>query len=101
MQAIRDRIVTQAGAPIEKGIVLIRDGIISAVGTSMAIPADAEIIDGSNLTINPARILGIDDRVGSLKVGKDADLFINGKNLNLSTWWDGLYENWNSRPIKK
>ncbi len=28
------------------------------------------------LTINPARILGVDDRVGSLKLGKDADLCI-------------------------
>lgn len=70
------------------------------------------------LTINPAKILGIDDRVGSLKVGKDADLFItsgdpldirsevkhlfiNGKDLDLSNWWDSLYENWNRRPIKK
>ncbi|CDF58402.1 amidohydrolase [Thermobrachium celere] len=28
------------------------------------------------LTINPAKILGIDDRVGSLSVGKDADIVI-------------------------
>lgn len=28
------------------------------------------------LTINPAKILGIDDRVGSLEVGKDADIVI-------------------------
>ena len=28
------------------------------------------------LTINPARIAGIDDRVGSLEPGKDADLVI-------------------------
>jgi imidazolonepropionase-like amidohydrolase len=29
-----------------------------------------------SLTVNPARILGIDDRLGSLAVGKDADLCI-------------------------
>ena len=28
------------------------------------------------ITINPAAIMGIDDRVGSLEVGKDADLSI-------------------------
>ncbi len=28
------------------------------------------------LTVNPARILGIDDRIGSLAVGKDADLCV-------------------------
>ncbi|MFA9424350.1 MAG: amidohydrolase family protein, partial [Sedimentibacter sp.] len=29
-----------------------------------------------SITINPAEIVGIDDRVGSLKVGKDADIVI-------------------------
>lgn len=28
------------------------------------------------LTIGPARILGIDDRVGSIRAGKDADLVL-------------------------
>lgn len=28
------------------------------------------------ITINPAKIMGIDDRVGSIKIGKDADLVI-------------------------
>ncbi len=28
------------------------------------------------ITINPARVLGVDDRVGSLEVGKDADIVI-------------------------
>ncbi len=70
------------------------------------------------LTINPAKILGINERVGSLKVGKDADLFIttgdpldirsevkhlfiDGKDLDLSNWWESLYNNWRKRPIKK
>ena len=70
------------------------------------------------LTINPAIIFGIDDRVGSLKPGKDADLFIttgdpldlrsevkhlfiNGKDINLSNWWEQLYETWKKRPLEK
>ena len=28
------------------------------------------------ITINPAKILGIDERVGSIEVGKDADIVI-------------------------
>ncbi|MBN1223173.1 MAG: amidohydrolase family protein [Candidatus Aminicenantes bacterium] len=69
------------------------------------------------LTVNPARIFGIDDRVGSLKVGKDADLFIttgdpldlrsevkhlfiNGKDVDLNNWWETLYDTWKERPIK-
>ncbi len=35
------------------------------------------------ITINPAKILGVDDRVGSIEVGKDADLIItDGDILN-------------------
>jgi len=60
--AVKDcRIVTQAGAPIEKGTVLIRDGLIQAMGTSVDIPADAEILDGSTLTVYP----GLTDALGS------------------------------------
>jgi imidazolonepropionase-like amidohydrolase len=37
------------------------------------------------ITINPAEILEINDRVGSIEVGKDADLVIwNGDALNIS-----------------
>ena len=60
--AVKDcRIVTQAGAPIEKGTVLIRDGLIQAVGKSVTIPSDAEIVDGSNLTVYP----GFTDTLGT------------------------------------
>ncbi len=38
------------------------------------------------LTINPARILGIDDRVGSIEVGKDADIvLVSGDPLKLDS----------------
>lgn len=33
------------------------------------------------VTINPARAMGIDDRVGSIEIGKDADLIIKGGSL--------------------
>ncbi len=47
------------------------------------------------ITIDPAKILGIDDRVGSIEVGKDADLALfNGPPLDVyslvvGTWIDG------------
>lgn len=70
------------------------------------------------LTINPAKIFGIDERLGSLKVGKDADLFIttgdpldlrsevkhlfiNGRDMDLGNWWQTLYDTWKKRPLKK
>ena len=38
------------------------------------------------ITLNPAKILGISDRTGTLEVGKDANLFVsNGDILNILT----------------
>ncbi len=55
--AVEDcRIVTQAGVTIEKGTVVIREGLIEAVGAQVAVPADAEVIDGSSLTVYPGLI---------------------------------------------
>ena len=40
------------------------------------------------VTINPARMLGVDDRVGSIEVGKDADLVLwNGKPFEPTGDW--------------
>lgn len=50
------RIVTVSGAVIEKGTVVIRDGLIAAVGANAAVPADARVIDGSGLTVYPGLI---------------------------------------------
>ncbi|UCE41482.1 MAG: amidohydrolase family protein [Candidatus Aminicenantes bacterium] len=55
--AVKDcRIVTQAGPLIEKGTVVIRNGLIEAVGAQVAIPSDAEVVDGSRLTVYPGLI---------------------------------------------
>src|SRR5580765_7994427 len=47
------RIVTVSGATIEKGTVVIRDGLIEAVGADAKMPADAQIIDANGLTVYP------------------------------------------------
>lgn len=47
------RIVTVNGAPIERGTIVIRNGLIQAVGATVSAPADARIIDGTGLTIYP------------------------------------------------
>jgi imidazolonepropionase-like amidohydrolase len=50
------RIVTVSGAVIEKGTLVIRDGLITAVGANATVPADARVIDGSGLTVYPGLI---------------------------------------------
>lgn len=50
------RIVPVSGAEIARGTVVIRNGLIAAVGANTAAPADARIIDGTGLTIYPGLI---------------------------------------------
>jgi imidazolonepropionase-like amidohydrolase len=69
------------------------------------------------LTINPAKIFGVEDRLGSIEAGKDADLIIaagdpldmktevkqlviNGRAIDMSNWWETLYQKFKSRPEK-
>lgn len=50
------RIVTVSGATIERGTVVVRDGLIQAVGANAAVPADAQVFDGNGLTVYPGFI---------------------------------------------
>jgi imidazolonepropionase-like amidohydrolase len=47
------RIVTVSGAAIERGTIVIRDGLIEAVGENARVPADARVFDGAGLTVYP------------------------------------------------
>jgi hypothetical protein len=50
------RIVPVSGPAIARGTVVIRDGLIVAVGAAVAAPADARLIDGSGLSVYPGLI---------------------------------------------
>jgi imidazolonepropionase-like amidohydrolase len=44
------------------------------------------------ITINPAEILGVADRIGSIALGKDADIIIlDGHPLNLKSWVEQVF----------
>jgi imidazolonepropionase-like amidohydrolase len=47
------KVFTLAGAPIQNGTVVIRDGKIIAVGANIEIPADAQVIDATGLEVYP------------------------------------------------
>ena len=76
---------------------LAAPGLLAAAGVTIAITTDHPVVpihflihqatlavkEGLDrdtalraVTINPARIVGVDDRIGSLEVGKDADLCV-------------------------
>ncbi len=50
---INAQIITVSGATIAKGTVVVRDGLIEAVGENVKVPADARVIDGAGLTVYP------------------------------------------------
>jgi imidazolonepropionase-like amidohydrolase len=50
------RIVTVSGPTIEKGTVVVRDGLIADVGASAVVPADARVLDGTGLTVYPGLV---------------------------------------------
>jgi len=55
--AIKDaQIVTGAGKTIAKGTIVFRKGLITDVGESVKIPADARVIDGAGMTVYPGLI---------------------------------------------
>lgn len=53
------RIVPVVGPPVEKGLIVVRDGLIEALGPAdkVAIPEDAEIIEGEGLVAVPGFVL--------------------------------------------
>ena len=50
------RIVTVSGPVIERGTVVIRNGLIAAAGANVSAPPDARVIDGAGLTVYPGLI---------------------------------------------
>ncbi len=50
------KIVTVSGATIEKGTVVIRNGLIDSAGASVTPPADATVIDAGGATVYPGFI---------------------------------------------
>ncbi|MBI1898186.1 MAG: amidohydrolase family protein [Acidobacteria bacterium] len=58
--AIRNaRIVTVSGPELPKATVVVRDGLIEAVGEDVAVPVDAWPLEGEGLTVYPGLIDGL------------------------------------------
>ena len=56
------KLVPVSSAVIPKGTIVIRDGLIVALGANVTAPADARVIDGTGLTVYP----GLFDSFGTI-----------------------------------
>lgn len=50
------RIVTAVGPTVESGTIVLRNGLIEAVGAGVTVPADARVIDAKGHTVYPGLI---------------------------------------------
>ncbi len=49
-------VVTVTGAVIQKGTIIVRNGLIESVGADVTIPGDARVIDATGMTVYPGLI---------------------------------------------
>ena len=74
--AIRNaRVIPVSGPALQRGTVVVRDGLIEAVGADVAVPADAWVIEGDGLTVYPGLIdalstVGIPDAAPATPTGR-------------------------------
>jgi imidazolonepropionase-like amidohydrolase len=95
--------LTNAGVPTAMATFSRAFGTLAPAGTGRWLPIDAAIAAGYGMTddqvlravtLVPAQILGVADRVGSLEVGKDADVIVlDGPPLSIKTWVKRVYVN--------
>jgi len=91
------KVYTMTGAPIENGTVIIRNGVIAAVGANIPVPADAQRIDATGKLVTPG-LINSATQLGVVEIGQVADTrdySARGKdNIAASfTVWEGLNPN--------
>jgi imidazolonepropionase-like amidohydrolase len=95
--------LTNAGIPTAMATFSRAFGTLAPAGTGKWLLIDAALAAGYGMTddqvlkavtLVPAQILGVADRVGSLEVGKDADVVVlDGPPLSVKTWVQRVYVN--------
>jgi len=65
---VNAKIVRVSGPPIAKGTLVVRNGLIEAVGENVSVPADAWVVAGEGLTVYP----GLIDPLSTVGLGSAA-----------------------------
>ena len=65
------RIVPVSGPTINRGTIVIRDGLIVAIGANVQAPADARVIDGAGLSVVEVPITFVERAEGESKMSPD------------------------------
>lgn len=89
------RIVPVAGAVIERGTVIITDGRISAVGASVTVPAGAQIIDASGLSVYPG-MMDAGTSMGLSEIGQGANATVDDSEVG--SWNPNAMALWGFNP---
>src|SRR2546430_13072034 len=88
------KIYPVSGPPISNGTVLIRDGVITAVGSNLNIPANAQKIDATGKIVTPGFINSL-TKLGLIEIDQvrsTNDSIAKGSNNIAAAFrvWDGL-----------
>lgn len=93
--------LTAAGVKVAIASFSRAFGTLAPAGTGKWLLIDAAIAGGyglsdqdilKSITLNPAQILGVAGRMGSLEAGKDADVIVlDGPPLSIKTWVERVY----------
>ena len=83
-----------SGPPINNGTVLIRDGMIAAVGAQVTIPAGAQTIDATGKVVTPG-LINSTTELGVIEIDQvrnTSDVAAKGNNNIAASFhvWDGL-----------
>jgi imidazolonepropionase-like amidohydrolase len=77
------RIVQGPGRVIDRGTVIIRDGVIEAVGAKVSIPSDARVWDYDGLTVYPG-LIDLYSHIGLTKKKSDDE----SKDTSGASYWN-------------
>ena len=93
------RVFPVSGPPIEGGTVIIRDGKITAVGSNVPVPADAQRVDAAGKWVTPG-FINSSTQLGVIEVSQVSntrDMTARGKDNIAAAFTKPISTGWESR----